>query len=129
MSRTRATDERSVGGTLETVEHWLVIRESWTPRPSTAHPFLRSVHDVEAGGCGRGNRPGPGQADRVDTLLGPEKTGPAALLLGDLLVPWVGGFGSFFLGVSGLSEAALVVGWVMGCWLLFENCTVDASIS
>src|SRR6478609_788680 len=65
----------------------------------------------------------------VGTLLGPERTG------------WSFGAGLFFLGAISVSVPFLscrFVCWAGGCWvvagrwggfrLLFENCTVDASI-
>ena len=56
----------------------------------------------------------------LDTLLGPEETG----LLFD---PLCWGRECRFLWVCGpLVYWFVLVGW--GCWLLFENCIVDASI-
>jgi hypothetical protein len=61
----------------------------------------------------------------VGTLLGPEETDP----LNSPSCSCVEGGWGWFLLVPGLL-AFSDVGWGCGwCWLLFENCTVDASIS
>jgi hypothetical protein len=57
----------------------------------------------------------------LDTLLGPEETG----LLFD---PLCGVGGVVFSGFAGLGLVSMFVGVGLGCWLLFENCIVDASI-
>ena len=71
----------------------------------------------------------------VDTLLGPEETGPgpspcgwASFLEGGCLLG--GGWFLSSLVVPGLCLGVPCFGGCGGgCWLLFENCTVDASIS
>ena len=65
----------------------------------------------------------------MDTLLGPEETGPDTLT--DRASAWFcGGVGSDLLDVlPGLPDAFRCAGVDGGGWLLFENCTVDASIS
>jgi hypothetical protein len=80
--------------------------------------------------CLRGSGKGRFRAGHgVDTLLGPEGTGPSApsgSLCREAGLP--GGVGVFLLD-HGTGSSSTRVGRDWWARLLFENCTVDASIS